>query len=62
MEKGEILNNVFNLYASKSCEDTDVPTKTIKENANICTYFTHPAINASIIKNNFSSSLISHPI
>ena len=44
-----------NLDASKSCQDTYVPTKIIKENADIFADFIHPAINPSINKNEFSS-------
>ena len=57
MVKGEILNEIVNLDASKSCHDTDVPTKIIKDNADIFTDFLHPAINASINKNEFLSFL-----
>ena len=35
VEKGEILHEIVNLDAPKSCQDTDVPTKIIKENADI---------------------------
>ena len=48
MEKGEILYEIVNLNAWKSCQDTDVPTKIIKENADIFADFIHPASNASI--------------
>ena len=57
VEKGEILNEIVNLDAWKSCQDTDVPTKIIKENADIFADFIHPAINASINKNEFPSFL-----
>ena len=57
VEKREILNEIIDLDASKSCQDTDVPTKIIKENANILAAFIHPAINASISKNKFPSFL-----
>ena len=56
-EKREILNEIVNLDALKSCQDTDVPTKIIKENADIFADFIHPAINASINKNEFPSFL-----
>ena len=40
VEKGEILNEIINLDASKSCQDTAVPTKIIKENAaHFCTLY-----------------------
>ena len=32
-EKEEILNKTVNIDAANSCQDTDVPTKIIKENA-----------------------------
>ena len=57
VEKGEILYEIVNLNAWKSCQDTDVPTKIIKENADIFADFIHPAINASINKNEFPSFL-----
>ena len=53
MEKKEILNEIANLDASKTCQDTDIPTKFIKENADAFANFIHPAINASISKNKF---------
>ena len=31
VEKKEVLNEIVNLDASKSCQDTDVPTKIIKD-------------------------------
>ena len=55
--KREILHEIVNLDASKLCQDTDVPTKIIKENADIFADFIHPAINATINKNQFPSFL-----
>ena len=57
MIKGEILNEIVNLDASKSCHDTDEPIKIIKDNADIFADFLHLAINASINKNEFLSFL-----
>ena len=57
VEKREKLNDIVNLDASKSCQDTDVPTKIIKENADIFADFIHPAINTTINKNDFPSFL-----
>ena len=57
VEKRKVLNEIVNLDASKSCQDTDVPTKVIKEDADIFSNFIHPAINASINKNEFPSFL-----
>ena len=36
VDKTEIFNEIVCLDASKVCQDTDVPTKIIKENADIC--------------------------
>ena len=47
VEKREILNEIVNLDALKSCQDTDVPTKIIKQNADVFADFIHPAVNAS---------------
>ena len=57
MEKKEILQEIACLDASKACQDTDVPTKIIKENADIFTDFIHPSINASINNGDFPSFL-----
>ena len=57
MEKKEIFQEIVCLDASKACQDTDVPTKIIKENANIFTDFIHPSINASINNGDFPSFL-----
>ena len=42
VDKTEIFNEIVCLDASKVCQDTDVPTKIIKENADIyLTYFSY---------------------
>ena len=46
---------VCNLGATKSCQDTDIMTKTIKKNADNFTVFFQ--INASMNKNEFLSFL-----
>ena len=53
VEKREILNEIVNIAASKSCQDADVPTKIIKVTADIFEEFIHPAINTTINKNEF---------
>ena len=53
VEKRQILHEIVNLDASKSCQDTDVPTIIIKENADIFADFIHPAINTTINKSEF---------
>ena len=57
MKKKEIFQEIVCLDASKAYQDTDVPTKIIKENAVIFTDFIHPSINASINDGNFPSFL-----
>ena len=57
VEKEETLIKTVNLDAANSCQDTDVPTKIIKENAGKVIYFIHPAIRAYINKNEFPSFL-----
>ena len=53
VEKRKILHEIVNLDASKSCQDTDVPTIIIKENADILADFIHPTINTTINKSEF---------
>ena len=53
VEKREILHEIVNLDASKSCQDTDVPTIIIKENADILADFIHPTINTTVNKSEF---------
>ena len=57
VEKREILNEIVNLNGPKLCQDTDIPTKIIKENVDISADFIHPAINTTINKNEFPSFL-----
>ena len=47
VDKNKLFQEIVCLDAYKACQDTDVPTKIIKENANIFTDFVHPSINAS---------------
>ena len=53
VEKRKILHEIVNLDASKSCQDTDVPAKFIKENADIFAEFIHTAIRRLSIKMSF---------
>ena len=46
VEKKEMFQEIVCLGASKTCQDTDVPTKVIKENADIFADFIHPSINS----------------
>ena len=53
----EIFQEIVHLDPSKACQDTDVPTKIIKNNADIFTDFVHPPINASVSNGNCPSFL-----
>ena len=57
MQKKKIFQEIVDLDASNACQDTDVPTKTIKENADIFTDFVHHSNNASINNGDFPSFL-----
>ena len=57
VEKREILHEVVNLDASKLWQETDVPTKIIKENTDVLSDFIHLAINMTINKKEFPSFL-----
>ena len=45
------------LETSKACQDTDIPTKIIKENADIFADILLASFNDSVEKSNFPSSL-----
>ena len=53
----KIFQEIVHLDPSKACQDTDVPTKIIKNNADIFTDFGHPPINASVNNGNCPSFL-----
>ena len=53
----EILRDVLNLDVSKACQDTDIPSKIIKENADIFTSFLHSSFNTSVTNSELSSVL-----
>ena len=57
MQKKKIFQEIVDLDASNACQDTDVPTKTIKENADIFIDFVHHSNNASINNGDFPSFL-----
>ena len=54
MEKKEIFKETVCLGASKPCQDTDIPTKTFKENSDIFTDFVHLSINVSTNNGDFT--------
>ena len=45
------------METSKACQDTDIPTKIIKENADIFADILLASFNDSVEKSNFPSSL-----
>ena len=57
IDKEEILKEILNLDASKACQDTDVPTKILKENADIFADFLHASFNEFVKKSEFPSVL-----
>ena len=52
-----MFKEIIGLYASKTSQDTDVPTKIIKETADHFTYFVLPSINASFDNDDFPTFL-----
>ena len=55
LDKEEVFKEIISLDASKASKDTDVPTKVIKENADIFSRFLYPSVNASINNDDFPS-------
>ena len=55
--KEEILRDILNLDVSKACQDTDIPSKIIKENADIFASFLHSSFNTSVTNSEFPSVL-----
>ena len=57
VEKKEIFQEIVCLDACRSCQDTEVPTKFTKENADIFKDFVHPSLNASVNNSVFPTFL-----
>ena len=57
INREEILGKILKLETSKACQDTDISTKIIKENADIFGDILLARFNDSVEKSNFSSSL-----
>ena len=57
INREEILCEILKLETSKACQDTDIPTKIIKENADISADIPLGRFNDSAEKSNFPSSL-----
>ena len=53
----EILKEFLNLDPSKACQDLDIPSRIITENADIFTVFLHSSFNNSIYQSEFPSIL-----
>ena len=49
--KEEMFWGISNLDVSKACQDTNIPSKIIKENADIFASFLHSSFNTSVTKN-----------
>ena len=57
INRDEILEEILKLETSKASQDTDIPTKIIKENADIIADILLASFNDSVEKSNFPSSL-----
>ena len=56
INRQEILKEILKLKISKACQDTDIPTKIIKENANMSADILLAGFNDYVGKSNFPSS------
>ena len=57
IDKDEILKEILNLDASKTCQDSDITSKIIKENPDIFADILHSSFNNSIYQSEFPSIL-----
>ena len=57
MKTDEILSDILKLETSKACQDTDIPTTIVKENAYIFANVLVSNVNNSIEKSNFPKKL-----
>ena len=53
----DLYFSVLNLDVSKACQDTDIPSKIIKENADIFASFLQSSFNTSVSNSEFPSVL-----
>ena len=53
VDKDEFFKENLNLDASKACQDSDIPSRIIKENADTFTDFLHSNFNNSIYQYEF---------
>ena len=57
IHRDEVLSDILKLETSKACQDTDIPTKIVKDNADIFANVLVSSFNDSIEKSNFPSIL-----
>ena len=57
VDKNATLKGILNLDASKACQDSDVPSRIINENADFFTDSLHSSFNNSIYQAEFPSIL-----
>ena len=56
--RDEILKEILSLGTTKACQDTDIPTKILKENADIFSDFLFAYYNASVVKSSKFPSIL----
>ena len=56
--RDEILKEILSLDTTKACQDTDIPTKILKENADIFSDFLFAYYNTSIVKSSKLPSIL----
>ena len=56
--RDEILKEMLNLDTTKACQDTDIPTKILKENSDIFSDFLFAYYNASVVKTSKFPSIL----
>ena len=56
--RDEILKKILSLDTTKTCQDTDIPTKILKENADILSVFLLGYYNANVVKSSKFSSIL----
>ena len=57
LAKEEIFRQILNLDVSRACQGTDIPSKIVKENADIFASFLHSSFNTSVTNSEFPSVL-----
>ena len=51
--RGEIIRHILNLDISKTCQDTNIPSKIIKKSADIFASFSHASFITSVSYSEF---------